>query len=86
MKEGRIPRICGRCLQPLLPGEPWDAGHIEAAALGGGPEVRPEHVRCNRGDGARLKAQIAKQRAKEEADRRAAAQIAETYKLLEGVR
>jgi len=66
--------------------DPWEAGHIIDAVLGGGPDVRLEHRSCNRAAGARIKAQIAKQRAKEEAEDRARRQLEATYKILEGAR
>jgi len=48
--------VCGRCLRPIAPDEPWDAGHVEDVATGGDPRgpVRPEHTSCNRSAGAAL--------------------------------
>lgn len=51
---------CWRCGEPILPGEPWDAGHVVAIAEGGHPDGKrlPEHRgRCNRRDGARIAAE-----------------------------
>lgn len=48
--------VCSRCLEPIDPTEPWDAGHIDDLALGGAADgaVAPEHRSCNRRAGARL--------------------------------
>lgn len=48
--------LCSRCLEPIHPDEPWDAGHIDDLALGGAADgpVAPEHRSCNRRAGARL--------------------------------
>lgn len=37
--------ICGR---EIVPGQPWDVGHVDAGSSGG-----PEHRLCNRQAGAR---------------------------------
>lgn len=35
---------CWRCGQPILPGQPWDLGHMVDLADGGNPnDMRPEH-------------------------------------------
>ena len=63
--------VCWRCNQPILPGQPWDAGHLEDIALGGHPAGRrlPEHrlkADCpaggNRSNGAQLGRQLAARR------------------------
>lgn len=74
----QTPEICARCGKGPIPGDPWEAGHIQAAALGGGPEVRREHRSCNRRHGAQLLAQLKKQAA----DRRAEERIRQTMRLL----
>jgi hypothetical protein len=48
------PEVCGRCGGGPRWWDPWEAGHIVAAALGGGPEVRREHRSCNRKAGGEL--------------------------------
>lgn len=73
MKAGQVPAVCGRCLQPLDPDGPWDAGHVEAVVLGGGPEVRPEHVRCNRRHGGQLHGELRHERIEAQARRKIAA-------------
>lgn len=77
---GRLPAICRRCGQGPKADDPWEAGHVHDAALGGGPEVGPEHRSCNRRAGAQLGAALRKQAA----ERAAARRIAETYRYLEG--
>ena len=48
--------VCHRCQRPIRVDEAWDAGHLDAIAEGGHPAGRvvPEHVSCNRRDGARI--------------------------------
>lgn len=48
------PEVCARCGGGPRLGDPWEAGHVVAAALGGGPEVRREHRSCNRKAGGEL--------------------------------
>ena len=52
--------VCHRCSLPILPGQEWDAGHVDDLGLGGNPagRVRPEHVTCNRSAGGRLGNQL----------------------------
>jgi hypothetical protein len=42
---------CARCGEPIMPGQPWDLGHVD----GGGPHEYsgPEHRRCNRATAGR---------------------------------
>lgn len=49
--------VCWRCSKPIAPTDEWDAGHLQDLALGGKPDGArvPEHRRCNRSDGARLR-------------------------------
>jgi hypothetical protein len=37
--------ICSRCRLPILPGEPWDLGHVDGSKT---EYAGPEHRRCNR--------------------------------------
>src|SRR5215471_16315606 len=43
--------LCARCGDPIIPGEPWDMGHLD-----GDPHrySGPEHRRCNRATASRL--------------------------------
>ena len=44
----QLPLPCGRCGQPVHPGEPWDLDHLVPRSAGGGDETaRPSHRRCN---------------------------------------
>lgn len=38
---------CGRCGQRILPGQPWDLGHV-GHGEGKGQHAGPEHASCNR--------------------------------------
>lgn len=49
---------CWRCGGLARDGDPWEAGHTHDLALGGGPEVRPEHRSCNRRAGGELGVQL----------------------------
>lgn len=56
--------VCPRCLEPITPGQAWDAGHVDDLGTGGhraGP-VRPEHATCNRSAGGRLGNEIRRAR------------------------
>jgi hypothetical protein len=48
---------CARCKGPILPGEPFDLGHVD----GGSPVAYagPEHRRCNRSTSSRRNGQDA---------------------------
>jgi hypothetical protein len=61
MAQGTIPAVCARCGEGPRDTDPWEAGHVEAVALGGGAQVRPEHRSCNRRHGAQLGAALKKQ-------------------------
>jgi hypothetical protein len=74
LRNGTIPAVCARCGQGPRLGDPWEAGHVQAVALGGGGEVRPEHRSCNRRHGAQLRAALRKYRI----EQRAAIRIAKT--------
>lgn len=73
---------CRRCGVGPKVGDPWEAGHVQDRALGGGPDVVLEHRSCNRRAGAQLGAELRKQAAEQAAQRR----IAETYRYLEAAR
>lgn len=45
------PIPCGSCGQPVLPGQPFDIGHVDGVAVDKA-KVRIEHQHCNRADGA----------------------------------
>jgi len=52
--------ICRKCNQPILPGQPWDLGHLLDQATHGPNtiDLQPEHSgRCNRAAGGRLRHQ-----------------------------
>lgn len=47
---------CGRCHQPIEPGQAWELGHVVPHAHGGPftrTNLRPEHKTCNRRGGTR---------------------------------
>jgi hypothetical protein len=69
------PEICGRCGQGPRANDPWEAGHIVAVALGGGPEVRREHRSCNRRHGAQLRHELKKAEIERKAELRIKATI-----------
>lgn len=51
--------ICPRCQLPILPGEQWDTGHVlpitaRPDLMWTPSNVRAEHARCNRADGAAI--------------------------------
>lgn len=54
--------VCWRCLEPIRPDEPWDAGHLDDIARGGDPlgRVEPEHRTCNRRAGGALRVELAR--------------------------
>lgn len=63
--------VCRRCKLPILPGQEWDAGHVEDLGRGGHPagRVEPEHARkvdCpeggNRAAGGKLAAELRRAR------------------------
>lgn len=50
--------ICRKCNEPILPGQPWDLGHLLDQATHGPNthNLEPEHRgQCNRAAGARLR-------------------------------
>jgi hypothetical protein len=56
-------QTCPRCTQPILPGQPVDAGHAQDRALRGMmSELRWEHATWNRGAGGKLAQVLAKTR------------------------
>jgi hypothetical protein len=44
--------VCWRCQNPIHPDEPWDLGHDDS----GKRYMGPEHRRCNRSHGGKLRA------------------------------
>lgn len=76
------PEVCSRCGRGPIQGDPWEAGHITDAALGGGPEVRREHRSCNRRAGGKLQVELKRRNA----EARAQDRIAATYRYLHGDR
>lgn len=68
LKNGTVPAICARCRRGSIQGDPWEAGHVVSVALGGGPEVRPEHRSCNRKAGVGVRVAIAQGAANRRAD------------------
>jgi hypothetical protein len=52
-----LPAQCWRCARTIDVGMPFDMGHVVDVASGGGQgPLLPEHRRCNRSAGARLRA------------------------------
>jgi hypothetical protein len=39
--------VCARCGRPIIPGTPWDLGHVDGS--GKTMYQGPEHRKCNRG-------------------------------------
>ena len=54
------PERCARCGKGPIPGDPWEAGHVNAVALGGGNAVQREHRSCNRRAGAEVRMEKAR--------------------------
>lgn len=59
LRKAWAPRVatgtveCGRCNQPIKPGQPWDLGHKDGT--GKREYAGPEHRSCNRSAGAVLR-------------------------------
>ena len=52
-QAGGLP--CWRCGRTIVPGDPWDLGHVIARALGGtDDDLAPEHRHCSRVAGGEL--------------------------------
>lgn len=76
------PWFCWRCGREIRQGEPWDAGHLEAVILGGGPEVRHEHRSCNRKHGGQLHGELRHERIEAQARRK----MADTQAVISAIR
>jgi 5-methylcytosine-specific restriction endonuclease McrA len=57
-----LPLVCGTCTLPIIDGR-FDVGHVIARALGGSDDLlQIQCWPCNRGDGARLRNELRRER------------------------